>query len=183
MPFALEPAEGRDPFHAGEHEAHQRFGSAALAREMQGVIVDRLSAEQARLMLAQPFFFISLLGLDGRMVAEVVPRVAVEAGAYPLVAIASPTCFHFMLGPGAAPLVSGALHDGPRRAGLIFVDFSRRRRLRVNGRVHPDADGRELGFEVPSGARLMRLEVEQAYSNCGARVVGLTAHRGSPHKA
>ena len=134
-------------------------------------------------MLAQPFFFISLLGLDGRMVAEVVPRVAVEAGAYPLVAIASPTCFYFMLGPGAAPLVSGALHDGPRRAGLIFVDFSRRRRLRVNGRVHPDADGRELGFEVPSGARLMRLEVEQAYSNCGARVVGLTAHRGSPHKA
>ena len=51
MPFALEPAEGRDPFHAGEHEAHQRFGSAALAREMQGVIVDRLSAERPELTL------------------------------------------------------------------------------------------------------------------------------------
>ncbi len=63
---------------------------------------------------------------------------------------------------GAAALPTGDLspHDpiGPRRpgdpVGLIAVDFTRRRRLRVNGRVRS------------WGPRLVELGVDEAYGNC-----------------
>lgn len=184
MSFILQrPGERRPVFHAGELAMQQRLGVADLARELQDTIVPRLSAGHARFISEQHFFFVSALGADGLPLAQVVPRVETSEGAYPLLVIESPQAFCFMLPEAMAEPLCAASRQGAGKAGLIFVDFVRRARLRVNGRLHWLSDPAAEGFQCPDGHRLMRVAVEQVYANCGARIVKMAAVPPGPPSA
>ena len=155
-------------FHAGEREAHRRFGVEELAREMQGTIAPQLSAGQARFMDAQAFCFITVREPSGALWSQVLPRVETPQGIYPLLAFGDARTFHFLADTERdARLLAGA----GGASGLVFVDFARGARLRVNGDLDVVDDAVLPGFRSPLGHRLMQLRVAQAYANCPARIV------------
>lgn len=171
MPFILTQPSDRTVFHEGELEIQRRYRVADLARELQTSIVPRLGAGHTRFIDRQSFFFICMLGADGLPVAQVVPRVEVPEGVYPLLAITAAETFYFMLSDTTAGPLCAASQHGAGKAGLIFVDFNQRARLRINGRVQWERDPAAQGFQCPAGHRLMRVDVEQVYANCNARIV------------
>lgn len=174
MRIILENPDGPDIFHAGEREAHRRFGVQEQAREMQGTVADRLSAGNARFMAGQPFFFASVRENGGAIFTQMLACVATAQGTYPLVAFGDAQTFYFLLHEeDGARLLNCAQQAGGCKAGMVFVDFARRARLRVNGLLQPAGPGALPGFQRPNGHRLMELQVEQAYANCQSRIVRL----------
>lgn len=173
MRIILEDPDGPGIFHAGEREAHRRFGVQEQAREMQGVVADRLSAGNARFMAGQPFFFASVREADGAIFTQMLACVTTAQGTYPLVAFGDAQTFYFLLGEEAGARLWQAVAQGGGKAGMVFVDFARRARLRVNGALRPAPPGALPGFECPPGHRLVQARVEQAYANCQARIVRL----------
>jgi len=176
MRIILEDPGAPDIFHAGEREAHRRFGVQAQAREMQGTVASRLSAGNARFMAGQPFFFISVREAEGAILTQMLACVATPRGAYPLVAFIDAQTFCFLLGEEAgARLLRTVAQAGGGKAGMVFVDFARRARLRVNGALRQAPHGALPGFQCPPGYCLMEVRVEQVYANCQARIVRLRA--------
>ena len=171
MRIILENPYERDIFHAGEREAHRRFGVEAEAREMKGTISDQLSAGNASFIASQPFFFVSVREERGAIHTQMLVCVSTQQGTYPLVAFGDAQTFYFLLPEAAgATLLRRAQGEGCK-AGAVFVDFARRARLRVNGRLRI-AESRALpGFECPVGYRLMELRAQQVYANCQSRIV------------
>ena len=68
-----------------------------------------------------------------------------------------------------------AVVPGDSKAGMVFVDFARRARLRVNGSLQLAPPDALPGFACPPGHRLVQARVAQAYANCQARIVHLKA--------
>ena len=99
--------------------------------------------------------------------------VATAQGTYPLVAFDDAQTFYFLLGEAAGVRLWQAVAQGNGKAGMVFVDFARRARLRVNGTLRLAAPDALPGFACPVGHRLVEARVEQAYANCQARIVRL----------
>ncbi len=176
MPITSTGSEGSaTPFHEGEQALQRRYGVADQAEALSGTISARLGAGHARFIAAQPFFFITVLDADGLPAMQLVPRVEVPEGVYPLLVITAQDSFCFMLAEAPAQELFAAMPAEGAQAGLIFVDFVQRARLRINGRLHDVPDATAQGFSCPPGHRLLRIAVEQVYANCGARVVRLQA--------
>ena len=175
MRIILEDPYERDLFHAGEREAHRRFGVDAEAREMKGTISDQLSAGHARFMAGQPFFFLSVREAGGAIHAQMLACATTAQGIYPLVAFGDAQTFYFLLPQEAGGALLALAEGDGCKAGTIFVDFARRARLRVNGRLCVAGDNALPGFQRPAGYRLMQMRVEQAYANCQSRIVRLRA--------
>ncbi|WP_027014219.1 hypothetical protein [Comamonas composti] len=173
MRIILEDPGAPDLFHAGERQAHQRFGVQEQAREARAGIADRLSAGNARFMAAQPFFFLSVCEADGRIFTQMLPCATTDQGSYPLVAFLDEKRFCFLLPAQAAARLPLLASDQGCKAGMIFVDFARRARFRVNGHVRAAAPDLLAGFECPPGFHLMQVQLDQAYANCQSRIVRL----------
>ena len=173
MRVILEDPYERDLFHPGEREAHRRFGVEAEAREMKGTVNEALNAGHARFIASQPFFFLAVQAADGAIHSQMLACVRTAQGTYPLVAFGDARCFYFLLDEREGPVLLARAGGAGCQAGLVFVDFARRARLRVNGQLRLAEDGALPGFQCPEGHRLMEMRVAQVYANCGARVVRL----------
>ena len=169
----LEGSEAADIFHAGEHEAHRRFGVEAEANELSGTVQPGLSSGHARFIATQPFFFLSARERDGAIHIQMVACVQTAQGAYPLVAFGDHYHFYFLLNESEGTRLLELTADEGCPVGAIFVDFARRARVRVNGLLQVAPDDALSGFECPAGHRLMAMAVQQAYANCNSRIVKL----------
>ena len=178
MRIILEDPYERDIFHAGEREAHRRFGVAAEAREMKATVNSQLSAGNAGFMACQPFFFLSVREAGGAIHTQMLACAATVQGTYPVVAFSDARTFYFLLGEHAGAVLLPLAQGDGCKAGTVFVDFARRARLRVNGRLCVAGDDALPGFQCPAGYRLMQMSVEQAYANCQSRIVRLRAANG-----
>lgn len=175
MRIILEDPDGPGIFHPGEREAHRRFEVEALAREMQGTVADHLSAGNARFMAGSPFFFVSVREAGGAVFTQMLARVTTGQGTYPLLAFSDTRTFFFLLAESEGTRLLPLTQQRGCKAGMIFIDFARRARFRVNGELR-QAGGEALpGFQCPTGYRLMEMRLEQAYANCQSRIVRLKA--------
>lgn len=179
MRVILEDPYERDLFHPGEREAHRRFGVEAEAREMKGTVNDALSAGNARFIASQPFFFLAVQAAEGAIHTQMLACVQTALGTYPMVAFGDARHFFFLLNEHEGPVLLARAAGAGCQAGLVFVDFARRARLRVNGLLRLADGGALPGFQCPAGHRLMEMRVEQVYANCGTRVVRLKAVRAA----
>lgn len=145
-------------FHEGELAVQERAGSRSMAAKVAHGIRTAIPPVVANFLLTQRIAFIATLDAAGRPWASVLSGPAGFASApdeHTLRIMATPT-------PGdplAENLSAGGAHQAeePSRdapAGVLVVDFTTRRRLRVNGRAALHA-----GNEI-------RIDVEQVYSNC-----------------
>lgn len=173
MRIILKDPYERDIFHAGECEAHRRFGVEAEAREMKGTIGDHLSAGNASFIASQPFFFVSVREECGAIHTQMLACVTTAQGTYPLVAFGDAQTFYFLLHKAAGASLLQLAGDDGCKAGTVFVDFARRARLRINGHLRVAESHALPGFQCPAGYELMQLRTQQVYANCQSRIVRL----------
>ncbi|RQZ11982.1 hypothetical protein DIE15_25115 [Burkholderia sp. Bp9031] len=164
-------------FHAGELDAHHRFGVVDEAERMSDVVTTRLSIGVRQFVESQPFMFVGTTSGDGpaRMTCDIVQGMRDANGdLWPVVRVIDTKTLRFAL----------PMHDDGTRidafacdgggVGLLFIDFVRGIRYRINGRATlrtdlPEADAAPWS----AGSPIVELAVGQAYGNCGTRVVRL----------
>lgn len=164
-------------FHAGELDAQHRFGVADEAERMSDVVTTRVSIGVRQFVESQPFMFIATAGGSRTFVScDIVPGMRDANGdLLPVVRVIDTKTLRFALpaAPGAGGRIDAAACDGSG-VGLLFVDFVRGIRYRINGRATLRADLPEADAAPwPAGSAIVELAVAQAYGNCGTRVVRL----------
>ena len=152
-----------DPFHEGEHRAQQLAGESEMAARLGAMIHDRI-AEPARAFLAQrPMVIVASEADDGSLWAS--PLFG-EAG---LVRSSDGREVVFDLGRVARtagdPFWSQVRVDAD--VGILAIDPSARRRLRVNVRITSVGDAE------------IRAQVREAYPNC-PKYIQRRRHRPAP---
>lgn len=144
-----------EPFHEGERAAQRAAGEQDAARQNAAVIADAVTPGARRFLRAQPMLVVASRDLNGRPWASVVfgapgfVSAGDDGGDEGRLITIDRTATH---GSNADVLWSDLAVAAP--LGLLAIDLSTRRRLRINGRV-----------EALTGERLI-LRVEQAYPNC-----------------
>lgn len=163
-------------FHAGELDAQHRFGVADEAEQMSDVVTTRVSIGVRQFVESQPFMFVGIAsGSHPSVTCDIVQsRRDANGDLLPVVRVIDTKTLRFALpASGDGGRIDAAACDGSG-VGLLFVDFVRGIRYRINGRATlradlPDADAAPW----PAGSAIVELAVVQAYGNCGSRVVRL----------
>ncbi|MDN7589708.1 hypothetical protein [Burkholderia seminalis] len=162
-------------FHAGELDAQHRFGVADEAERMSDVVTTRLSIGVRQFVESQPFMFVGAAGGTGAVVTcDIVQSLRDANGELlPVVRVIDTKTLRFALPAHVGGRIEAAACDGGG-VGLLFVDFVRGIRYRINGRATLRADQPEADAAPwAGGSTIVELAVVQAYGNCGTRVVRL----------
>lgn len=172
-----------DPLnHDGELLMRRRFRSNYHwdAGNLPAMMRASLSASLARFIEAQPFFFIATAGRDGHCDCSFRGREYSAFGqALPALKVldACQLVFPDFSGNGLYNSLGNIIQNP--HIGMLFMDFDRQRRARVNGLARidlPDAVSQRIW---PMAQAVIRVEVEQAYGNCAARIPRLRMVEGS----
>jgi predicted pyridoxine 5'-phosphate oxidase superfamily flavin-nucleotide-binding protein len=172
---ALRQARNNDmaaPF-AAEHAAHVRFGAASLWRGEDFAARFRrgIPGGVATMLESLPFFFIATANALGECDCSFRGREYDAAGrAYRLVKVIDTETLVFpdYRGNQYYNSLGNILQTG--QIGMLFIDFTARRRVRVNGRAEIIDDPNVYAAEWPLAQRYVRVSVEQVFGNCQARV-------------
>lgn len=163
-----------DPLrHAGEAEMRARFPSRHhwdehnLPRMMRPFIPEPL----ARFIEAQPFFFIATASAAGHCDASFRGR-EYDASGHPLPALRVIDERHLAFPDYAGNGLYNSLGNilANPHIGMLFMDFDRQRRARVNGCAEIRAADAEIRSVWPLAQAAVFVTVEQAYGNCQARI-------------
>jgi predicted pyridoxine 5'-phosphate oxidase superfamily flavin-nucleotide-binding protein len=136
----------RSPFHDGELTAQARAGFLDRAASVGRSIGSTMPAAAALFLEQRPMVVIAAADGNGAMWASIL------AGPPGFAHAVSDDTVEIDARPIAVDPLSPVL-EAPARVGLIALDPSRRRRMRINGRTTPT----EHGF---------RLVADQVYANC-----------------
>ncbi|PXX21817.1 putative pyridoxine 5'-phosphate oxidase superfamily flavin-nucleotide-binding protein [Burkholderia pyrrocinia] len=162
-------------FHAGELDAQHRFGVADEAERMSDAVTTRVSIGVRQFVETQPFMFVgTACGGRAPMTCDIVQSLRDANGdLLPVVRVIDTKTLRFMLPAPGDGRIDATACDGSG-VGLLFVDFVRGIRYRINGRATLRADLPEAeAAPWPTGSAIVELAVAQAYGNCGTRVVRL----------
>jgi uncharacterized protein len=134
-------------FHSGELAVQRRAGVRDEAERLSRMLGPaRLGGGIAAFLAARTFAVITARDASGRLWTSPL------AGSPGFLEVASPTTLALHASPAAGDPLHG-LAPG-QQAGLVVIEFSTRRRVRVNGTLTAAGDG------------TLTVEVEQAYGNC-----------------
>ncbi|CAB3758648.1 hypothetical protein GQ57_03255 [Burkholderia sp. MSh2] len=163
-------------FHPGELDAQHRFGVADEAEGMSDVVTTRVSIGVRQFVESQPFMFVGVAGgAHAPLTCDIVQSLRDANGELlPVVRVIDTKTLRFALpARGDGGRIDAIACDGSG-VGLLFVDFVRGIRYRINGRATLRADLRDADAAPwPAGSEIVELAVAQAYGNCGTRVVRL----------
>jgi uncharacterized protein len=144
------------------HRALQeRHGTGRLADMLEALAHPVFDETDAAFIRSAAMFFLSTVDDQGR------PTVSYKGGAPGFVRLTGPGELVFPSYDGNGMFLSlGNLAANPK-VGLLFIDFTAPRRLRVQGeaRIAPDDD--PLLAEYPGADLLVRVAVETIFVNCG----------------
>lgn len=130
-----------------------------------------LSPALANFIEARPFFFIATANAEGHCDASFRGREYSAAGLpLPAIKVMDECRLVFPDYPGNGLYNSlGNVAVNPH-IGMLFMDFDRQRRARVNGRAEIVAADAEIRRLWPLAQAAVWVTVEQAYGNCPARI-------------
>jgi uncharacterized protein len=136
------------PYHAGELAVQARAGTVDQAAGMARTMKADVPGPLARFLPTQRWIVIGGTDSDGRVWASVVTG---EPG---FVHAVDSATVHIAGHPAPRdPLSAIGVDSASVPVGMLAIDFARRLRARINGRLRRDGEGLEI-------------EVEQAYANC-----------------
>ncbi len=162
-------------YHDGQRSLQDAFDSRRIADRLDQVTYTReLAGPQRALIERAEMFFLATAGPDGQ------PDCSFKGGRAGFVRVLSPTELAWPDYDGNGQFRSlGNLKTNPR-AGLLFVDWERPARLRVNGVVSISADDvLRIGWQ---GAQLVvRLAVHQVFPNCPRYIPRMQVLERSPY--
>ncbi|MGH2830605.1 MAG: pyridoxamine 5'-phosphate oxidase family protein, partial [Actinomycetota bacterium] len=122
-------------FHDGSRELQDRFATRPLADRIEEALVhDTISAHDKRFIESQDMFFLATADDAGR------PNCSYKGGAPGFVRVVDPGTLAFPNYNGNGMYLSmGNLARNPN-VGMLFIDFQRGSRTRVNGEARIDPD-------------------------------------------
>ena len=162
-------------YHDGQRELQDAFDSRRIADRLDQVTYSREISDAHKAFIERAeMFFLATVGPDGQ------PDCSFKGGRAGFVRVLSPTELAWPDYDGNGQFRSlGNLKSNPH-AGLLFVDWERPSRLRVNGVVSISAeDALRVAWE---GAQLVvRLAVQQVFPNCPRYIPRMQTLERSPY--
>lgn len=172
------PLESDSPLHhEGEAEMRKRFPNSNEWDEynLPQMMRPTLSPALAKFISSQPFFFIATANQHGHCDASFRGSELNDAGE-PLPALIvldeRSLIFPDFSGNGLYNSL-GNMTINPH-IGMLFVDFSRQMRARVNGKTSLLAVDDDILNIWPTAQATIHVAIEQAYGNCPARIPKMT---------
>ena len=162
-------------YHDGMRRLQQRFDTQRLADRLDEKLGrDRFTAEDRAFIESRTMFFLATADADGR------PDCSYKGGAAGFVRVIDVAELAFPSYDGNGMFRSlGNVLVQPAVA-LLFIDFERPQRLRVNGRAHIQFDDPLL--DSFAGAQLVvRVRAAQIFPNCPRYIHRLQAVEASPY--
>jgi predicted pyridoxine 5'-phosphate oxidase superfamily flavin-nucleotide-binding protein len=147
-------------YHDGSRLLQDRFGTRKLADRLVEVLSRSEFTDEDRIFIeSRPLFFLATADAEGR------PDCSYKGGVPGFVRVVDPQTLAFPSYDGNGMFKSlGNVLVNPQ-VGMLFIDFEKPKRLRVNGRagVHEDDP---LLAEFPGAQIIVRVRAEAIFPNC-----------------
>lgn len=149
-----------DFYHEGNRQLQDRFETRPLADRLAGAIVGaQISAEDKAFIEAQNMFFFATVDNQGR------PDCSYKGGSVGLVQVLDDQTLAFPLYDGSGMYLSAGNVLVNSAVSLLFVDFQRQARLRVNGDACIQHDD-PLSADWPEAELIVRVKIREIFPNC-----------------
>ena len=137
-----------------------QFDTRRLADRLEDVKVhDRLTQGDRELIERLDMFFLATVDSEGQ------PTCSYKGGDPGFVTVVDDRTLAFPNYDGNGMYLSMGNVDATRRVGLLFIDFERQRRLRVDGTAELRHDDPLLA-RYPGAQFVVRVQAERIYPNC-----------------
>ena len=148
------------PYHEGSRSLQDRFDTRRLADRIDQRIVHETIDEDDRAFIERcDMFFIATADADGRA------QCSYKGGEPGFVRVLDERTIAFPVYDGNGMyLTAGNALVNPH-VGLLFVDFERQRRLRLNGAASVTEDDPLLG-DYPEAQLVVRVKANEVFPNC-----------------
>ena len=164
-----------DFYHEGSRELQDRFDTRRLAdRIEQRLVVDRIGDDDRAFIEARDMFFLATTDEHGQ------PSCSYKGGAPRFVRVIDPRTIAFPNYDGNGMYLSMGNVSRTRRVGMLFVDFTQPKRLRLSGEATIHHDDALLG-EYPGAQFIVRVAVTQVFPNCPRYIHRYTLVERSPY--
>jgi predicted pyridoxine 5'-phosphate oxidase superfamily flavin-nucleotide-binding protein len=149
-----------DTFHRGNRALQDRFDTRRLADRIDSLLVsDTIGDRDREFIEARDMFFLATADREGR------PNCSYKGGDPGFVKVVDVHTVAFPNYDGNGMYLSmGNVLENPH-VGMLFIDFDRRHRLRLNGTAAIDEDDLLLA-EYPEAQFIVRVRVSQVFPNC-----------------
>jgi hypothetical protein len=155
----MTPKRSHNRPHPGEIEMQTRSGTRLAGRRLIEHIRDTLGEGFKEFIEAQRMFFMATSDDDGNLDCNY------RGGNQGFVKVLDDKTLFFPDYNGNGSYMSlGNLLINPR-IGMLFIDFDRQRRLRVNGRAEIIEDP-DVVSQFEGAERVVKVTIEQAFPNC-----------------
>ena len=162
-------------FHAGSRDLQDHFGSRALAdRLVERLARDAFTDEDRAFIESRPMFFLATADDRGR------PDCSYKGGLPGFVRVVEPRVLAFPSYDGNGMFKSlGNISANPA-VGILFIDFQKGKRLRVNGdaALHFD-DPLKAGY--PEAQAIVRVRARHIFPNCPRYIHRMQLVEASPY--
>jgi uncharacterized protein len=147
-------------YHPGHRELQDRFDTRRLGDRIEERLVkDHIGDDARRFIESRDMFFLATADAEGR------PSCSHKGGDPGFVRVLDPHTLAFPSWDGNGMFLSlGNVKRNPH-VGLLFIDFQKPSRLRVNGEASADPDDPLLG-SWPEAQLVVRVSVREVFPNC-----------------
>jgi predicted pyridoxine 5'-phosphate oxidase superfamily flavin-nucleotide-binding protein len=147
-------------FHAGQRELQDRFDTRRLANRIEEVLVkDTISDHDKAFIEGRDMFFLATVDADG------MPTCSYKGGDPGFVRVLDERTLAFPNydGNGMYLSMGNAMDHG--NVGMLFIDFEKQDRTRLDGVAHIELDDPLIGT-WPEAQFVIRVEVRRVFPNC-----------------
>jgi predicted pyridoxine 5'-phosphate oxidase superfamily flavin-nucleotide-binding protein len=147
-------------YHDGSRRLQDRFDTRRLADRIdERLVSDAVHDDDRAFIERMDMFFLATADADGH------PTCSYKGGEPGFVRVLDEHTLAFPLYDGNGMFLSaGNVLENPH-VGLLFIDFERRRRMRVEGQATIDPDD-PLREEYPEAQLVVRVRARRVYPNC-----------------
>ncbi|TAL48299.1 MAG: pyridoxamine 5'-phosphate oxidase family protein [Methylovulum sp.] len=147
-------------FHEGSRQLQDRFETRALAdREVDVIISDKISPEDKAFIEAQNMFFLATVDREGR------PNCSYKGGSAGLVKVIDDVTLAFPIYDGNGMYLSAGNVLVNPHVSLLFIDFQRQARVRVNGSAFIQDDDPLMAHWIEA-QMVLRVTLREMFPNC-----------------
>jgi predicted pyridoxine 5'-phosphate oxidase superfamily flavin-nucleotide-binding protein len=147
-------------YHEGNRQLQDRFEMRPMAdRLVEAIVSDKVSPEDKAFIEAQNMFFLATVDREGR------PNCSYKGGSVGLVKVIDEFTLAFPFYDGSGMYLSAGNVLVNPHVGLLFVDFQRQARLRLNGDAFIQDDDPLLNHWLEA-EMVLRVTVKEVFPNC-----------------
>jgi len=147
-------------FNAGNRSLQDRYDTRALADRIEGVLVhDTISAADRAFIQARDMFFLATADAEGR------PTCSYKGGEPGFVQVLDSRTVAFPNYDGNGMYLSAGNVIVNPNVGMLFIDFERGHRMRLDGEARIDLDD-PLIADYPEAQFVVRVTARNVYPNC-----------------